>query len=398
MLKLAKKEKRRSAGEGSISVRADGKIIGSLIVGLNEKGKPKRKYVYGKTEKEVAKKLKELTVRVETGTYIEPSKLTVKDWLDRWLQDYKKGNIDQTTFESYSNNIRLHISPEVGHLKLEQLKDYHLQALYRKKQEEGNGANGKGRLSSRSVRYLHTILNGALAQAKKSKLIKDNPCETVEQPRKERKDPRFLDSEQVASFLKEAQQCRYYTAFLLDLNTGMRQGELLSLTWDDVNMQTGEITINKTLERTKEYGLRIKDHTKNKKSRIVGVAPAIMETLKFWKAKVASEKLSLGESYAKHNLVFPNELGEPTCPRAFARQFERALTRAGLEGKASVHSLRHSFATLSLQEGADVKSIQEALGHHSPSFTLDVYTSATDRMKKEAEEKIGKLLTACLPQ
>lgn len=390
-----KGKKRRAAGEGSISQRKDGKFVGSIIVGMDEKGKPKRKYVYGKTEKEVAKKLKAITVQVETGTYIEPSKLTVKDWLERWLRDYKKGNIDQNTYESYEIHIKAHIIPEIGHYKLTQLRDFHLQALYREKLESGR-KDGKGGLSTRTVRYIHTIINGAMKQAKKSKLIIDNPAETAEPPRAEKKDPRFLENDQVAAFLKEAQRCRYYPAFLLSLNTGMRKGELLALTWDDINMETGEITINKTLERTKEYGLRIKNHTKNKKSRTVGVAPVVIETLKFWKAKVNAERLALGESYANNNLVFPNEIGEPTCPRAFARQFERALKRAGLEGAASVHSLRHTFATLSLQEGADVKSIQEALGHHSSAFTLDVYASVTKKMRKEAEEKIGRLLTACL--
>ncbi len=383
---------RRAAGEGGISKRSDGRFVGSVVVGAG-----KRKYVYGKSEKEVAKKLREIKTQIDSGTFIEPSKITLSEWLEVWLRDFKQGNIDQNTFESYSENIRLHVAPRIGQIKLSGLHDFHIQGLYRELQEDGARKDKKpGGLSTRSIKYIHTILNGALKRAKKSKLIKDNPCEDLELPRQEKKEPRFLDGDQVTAFLKEAKQCRYYTAFLVDLNTGLRQGELLALTWEDIDMKTGEIQVTKTVEQSGKHGLRIKNHTKNKKNRTVGITKAILEVLTFWKARVDGEKQDLGEAYGDMNLVFPNEIGGITYPRAFARQFDRALKRAGMEGAASVHSLRHSFATLSLQEGADLKSIQEALGHHSASFTLDVYGHVTKKMKRDAEEKIGKLLTACL--
>ncbi len=421
--------KRRGNGEGSVTRRKDGRWQASVSVGKDENGNPIRKYYYGRTRKEVVLKLAEAANQVRTGTYTEPSKLVVREWFERWLEHYKKGNIDQSTFESYKDHINLHILPELGHIKLSKLKTFHLQELYHKKLQDGARRDSKpGGLSARVVRYLHMISRQALEQAKVEGLITVNPCDAAKPPRLERKEVKVLDSDQVALFLKEAKPCRYYTAFLLDLNTGMRRGEVLALQWDDINFETGEIQVRKTIERSKEYGLRIKNHTKNKKNRPVSAAPAVIETLKFWKARIDKEKKDLGNAYLNNNLVFPNEIGGITCPRAFSRQFERAIERCNNRlvdaaikeikeetGKdelskeeiksieqshrinVSPHSLRHTFATLSLQEGCDPKSIQEALGHHSAAFTLDVYAGVTQKMRKESNEKIGKLLTACLP-
>ena len=420
---------RRSNGEGSITKRKDGRWQAAVSVGTDENGKPKRKYYYGKTKKEVAKKLAEATNQVRTGTYTEPSKLVVREWFDRWLKHYKKGNIDQSTFESYKDHIDLHILPEIGHIKLSKLKTFHLQELYHKKLQGGARRDSKpGGLSARVVRYLHMICRQALEQAKAEGLITINPCDATKPPRLERKEIKSLDSDQVTLFLQEAKPCRYYTAFLLGLYTGMRRGEVLALQWEDIDFETNEIQVRKTIERSKEYGLRIKPHTKNKKNRSVSADPAVLETLKFWKARIDKEKKNLGNAYLNNNLIFPNEIGSITCPRAFSRQFERTIERCNkrlvdtaIEKKreetgkeelseeetrfieqsnrieVSPHSLRHTFATLSLQEGCDPKTIQEALGHHSAAFTLDVYAGVTQKMRKEANEKIGKLLTACLP-
>lgn len=146
--------------------------------------------------------------------------------------------------------------------------------------------------------------------------------------------------------------------------------------------------------RTKE-GLRFQEPKTKFSKRTIGIGPAVIQMLKAYKKEQSEKRLSIGQAYQDHDLVFCNELGLPLDPRAITRHFERLLEKAGLE-RINFHALRHTFATLSLQEGTDPRTTQEALGHHKVAFTLDVYSGVTDKMKQEATSKIGNLLASCL--
>lgn len=196
--------------------------------------------------------------------------------------------------------------------------------------------------------------------------------------------------------LSAARPTRHFPIYFLALNTGLRRGELLGLRWKDVDIHEGTVTVNQGLVRTKD-GLIFQEPKTKLSNRTIGISKEVVNELKFHRRRQMAEIENAGEAYEGNGLVFCNELGRPVCPRGLTRHYERLLKRAGLK-KITFHALRHTFATISLEEGVDIKTTQENLGHHSAAFTLDVYSSVTSKMKKDATDKIGNLLASCLSE
>lgn len=389
--------KRRGNGEGSITYRKkDKRWQGYVTVGYDpEKQQPKKQYFYGKTRREVQERINEALGKVQAGTYREPSKLTMAEWLTTWLNEYMKPSLRPTTWESYQVQVEKHISPALGLLRLNQLQTSHLQKLYNDKLSGGRADGKEGGLSPKSVRYIHTVIHAALEQAKKEGKITINPADAVRLPSLQQKEIQCLDTEGVKKFLTAARETKYFPAYYLVLNTGLRRGELLGLRWKDVDLKAGTAAVNQGLVRTKA-GLVFQEPKTKLSTRTIGISPQVVSVLKEHKKRQNEGRLAAGEAYNRElDLVFCNELGQPLCPRGFTRHYERLLKKAGLP-KISFHALRHTFATLSIQEGVSARAVQEALGHHKVAFTLDVYSSVTSKMKKEATDKIGNLLASCL--
>lgn len=390
------KRGRRGNNEGSITQRKDGRWQGSVKIGMNpETGAPKRAYFYGKTRKEVQEKIQEALGKVKEGTFAEPSKLTFGEWLDTWLNDYMKMSLRPTTWASYETQAKKHIKPALGHIKLQNLTTDHLQKLYNEKLEGGRADKKKGGLSPRSVRYIHQVIHGALEQAVRGKKISINPANAVVLPKINKKEIQSLDTKGTKAFLQEAKKTRHYTAYLTLLVTGIRRGELLALRWKDVDLEEGTITINRNLVRTKE-GLIFQEPKTELSRRTINIKEDIIKELKTNKAKQAEMKLKLGKAYQDNNLVFCNEDGKSMDPRSFAKHFERMIERLQKKGfsRITLHGLRHTFATLSIQEGVDLRTIQETLGHYDPSFTMRTYSHVTNKMRREASSKIGNLIAS----
>jgi len=409
--------KRRGNGEGSITQRKDGRWQGCITIGMDPKtGKPKKQYFYGKKRKEVQDKITEALGDIRKGTFAEPTKLTVGEWLETWLNNYMKPSLRPTTWASYETQVNKHLKPAFEHVKLQSLQTRQLQNLYNKKLEGNRADKKEGGLSPRSVRYIHTVIRAALDQAVKEKIITINPANAAKLPKMEQKEVQSLDTEGVTLFLQEAAKTKHYAAYLLDIATGLRRGELLALKWEDItlrtqkgemitagnnfkwkdiNMETAVITVNRNLVRTKE-GLTFQ-RPKNNKTRTVNIPGNVLNELKTHNKKQSAKKLELGKAYKDEGLVFCLDDGSRMDPRGFARHFERMIERLQKKGftRITFHGLRHSFATLSLQEGVDIKTIQDALGHHNPAFTMKVYSHVTEKMKKEATSKIGNLLASC---
>ena len=386
------KKTRRGHGEGSITKRKDGRWQASILVGYDPKtGKQKRKYFYGRTRKEVQRKLNEIIPEVQAGTYREPANITVAEWFTTWLNVYMKPSLRPTTWESYRYQVEGHIIPALGHLRLAQLQTAHIQRLYNKKLKSGRLDGRKGGLSPRSIKYIHTVIHSALEQAKKEGMIIINPAEATKLPKQEQKEIKYLDAAEAAIFLATAKESKHFAAFFLALNTGIRRGELLGLRWQDIDFKACQLTVNQGLVRVTGKGLIFQEPKTKLSNRVINLAPAVLQVLKEHKAEQNEIRLLAGSAYnADLDLVFANELGEPICPRAFTRIFERVVKRAGLD--VTFHGLRHTFATIALEQGVDVKTIQETLGHHSAAFTMDVYSSVTAKMKKEAADRVGNLL------
>lgn len=392
--------KRRGAGEGTIYERKNSgknsKWVAEAFIGYDPKtGKPKRKAFYFRTRAEAAAKLHEILPKIKNGTYSEPSKQLFADWLDSWLNNYMKPSLRATTWESYFYLINKHIKPTLGHLRLNQITTAHLQKLYNEKQKDGSRADGKeGGLSARTVRYIHVVIHGALEQAKKEGTILINPSDNVKLPREQKKEIKYFSIDDISKFIEAAQETSWFPAYFLELATGLRRGELLALRWKDIDLEHGTVTVNQNLVRVKG-GLKFQEPKTKLANRTISIPPKVTDELKSHRKRQAEAKLLAGAAYEDQDLVFCNELGGPSCPRAISRHFERLLKKAGLP-QITFHGLRHTYATMSLQQGVDIKTTQENLGHYKAAFTLDVYSNVTAKMKQEATDKIGNLLASCL--
>lgn len=382
--------------------------MAALKIGFDHKNaKPIRKYFYGKTRAEVLEKMSEVQQRIGNGLIAEPSNMMFAEWVSTWLNDYMKSSLRPTTWESYESQVRNHIIPSIGHLRLNELQTAHLQKLYNDKHSSG--------LSARSVKYIHTVIHGALNQAQEEGKILRNPAKYVKVPKQDKKEIQYLDTEAVGKFLNAAHGTDYFPAYYLELATGLRRGELLALRWKDVDLKNGTVTVNQGLVRTKQ-GLQFQEPKTKLANRTINIPVEVVGVLKMYQSRWKVMKDDAGEAWHDNDLVFCNKLGKPLDPRSFTQNFERLIKKCnegilneGVEKGLTIeeaeknqipnitfHGLRHTFATMSLQEGVDIRTTQENLGHHSAAFTLDVYSSVTDRMKRSATDKIGSLLNSCI--
>jgi len=250
--------------------------------------------------------------------------------------------------------------------------------------------DGRGGLSSRTVRYTHAVIYSALKQALKEQLIARNVAEAVVLPAQQKKEIRPLTTEEVHRLLSAAKDDRLYPAFLLELGSGLRRGELLGLRWQDVDLKAGVITVRQSLIRTRA-GLVFQEPKTERSKRNLPLPPAVVRELKAHRARQAEEKLLLGPDYEDRGLVFCLENGKPLDPRNFTRHFELLLKKAGLP-HVRFHDLRHTHATQLLGLGVHAKIVQERLGHTTISTTLDTYSHAVPGLQEEAARKLDALL------
>lgn len=376
--------RKRGNGEGTIYKRSDGRWSGQATVGRNTDGSPKRRAVYGKSRKEVADKIAEILSDIKTGDYIEPNKTTLGEWLDIWMRDYKTISLKETTYDSYSMNIRVHIKPCIGYISLFELSVSHIQGLINTLHRQGK--------SSALIRKIKNILKGALDQAVANGMISRNVVGGVTLPKHTQKEIRWLSVEEERTFINAAKGNRLEVAFKLALVTGLRLGELIGLTWDCIDLNIGVITIKQTLIRVKsreEEGKNlyyISPTTKTKKSmRRVPIPKSAIKMLKEHKKTQNAEKKLAGELYTDNNLVFCTALGNRLIPRNVERSFANITRSAGIVG-ANVHSLRHTYATRLFENGVAAKTVSELLGHTDVSHTLNVYTHVANAVKEKAIE------------
>jgi integrase len=387
--------RKRGNNEGSITKRRDGLWMAQITVGRDpETGKPKRATFYGKTRQEVADKLTKALRERQQGTFVAPHKLTLGEWLDTWLQHYKRPRIRSSTLDSYEIIIRRHVSPVLGHIALRDLRPDHLQRYYNEKAQQG--------LEASTILLHHKIVSNALAQAEQNQLVMRNVCRLTELPRQPRKEMRTLTIEQAATQLLSALQGdRLYAAFLTFFMTGLRRGELLGLRWQDIDLNAGILHVRQILvciynRDAKGEGRKTRLHFHEPKAeksrRSVPIPEACLAVLKHHKAHQAEEKLLLGPGYQDHGLVFAQAEGTPIDPRSMHRYFTQALQRGGVPA-IRVHDARHTFATWMLEQNVHPKVVSELLGHSSIRITLDLYTHVSLDLEKQAAATLNAAFT-----
>lgn len=346
-------------------------------------GKQKQKSITGKTQKEVAAKLKEVTHQIDMGTYTEPQRMTFSSWLDFWMSEYTTQSCKQSTISTYQQQIEKHIKPALGNIKLTAINTMQIQKLL-------NDLTRKKSLAPKSVKNVHGIVHKALAQAVKMHYIPYNPTDACELPRMEKKEIRPLTENEIKAFLCEIEKGEQFARlFKVALFTGMREGEICGLPWDAVDFKKGTITVKQQLQKEKEKGGKFYiAATKNDKTRTITAAPFVMKILREEKAEQMKLRLKMGFAWDNQwNLVFTYPEGTHTVPRTVLKHFKAVMERIG-RPDARFHDLRHTYAVMSLQEGDDPKTVQENLGHATASFTLDVYGHVSAKMKQDSAARM----------
>jgi integrase len=353
-------------------------------------GKRKQKWFSGfKTKKEAEKAMIKKLHELEQGTYIEPQKTTLGNYLSRWLDDYASTALRPTTFETYSALIRTHIIPSLGAVTLQQLQPMQLQRFYNEKLEQGR-VNGNGGLSAQTVRYFHAILREALGHAVKWQLLSRNVAELASPPAIRKKEIITLDADEVAQFLLYAREDRLYIAFLMAVTTGLRRGEILGLRWKDLNFNANTVSIRKNLVLVNNKPILQEPKTQGS-IRSITLPLVTIEALKKYKTLQDQEKHKIGSHYQDHHLIVATSLGTPVSPRNLLRSFKRIIEKANLP-EIRFHDLRHTHATLMLKQGEHPKVVSERLGHSSTRITLDIYSHVLPNMQQEAVERFEKMI------
>lgn len=323
-------------------------------------GKQIQRSFTGKTQKEVREKMQAAAVEVNQGTYTTPSKLTVSQWLDIWQRDYL-GGVKPSTVRNYRDLIRLHIKPALGAVRLQDLHAHMVQSFI----------NGIDRAPA-TVRLICGVLSTALEKAMELNYIRQNPVKQCTLLRKEQKEIHPLDDGELAALLAAAQGGELEHFITVVLFTGMRMSELLGLTWDCVDYNSGTITVNKQLappaqRKTGEVFTTPKSH----KPRTVAAAPSVLATLKAQRRRQIEHQLRTGPMWDNaHNLIFTNESGGLIPQRNLERRFRAVANAAGLE-RIRFHNTRHTCAVNSIRAGDNIKTIQGNLGHASAAFRTD---------------------------
>ena len=330
-------KKRRARGEGSIRQRKDGTWEARFVIGIDPgTGKEIRKSVYAKTQKEVRKKMTEAVAALDKDDYKEPCKMTLAQWLDIWASEYL-GGVKPYTILNYTQHIKNHIKPAMGAIKLDALDAHTIQKFYNKL---GKEQNGKPALSPKTIKNIHGVLHKALSQAVMIGYLRANPADACTLPRIVQKDIKPLDEDATSRFLEAIKGHQYETVFLVTLFTGMRQGEVLGLTWDCVDLDHGTITINKQIQKETGGGSNYNlVPTKNSKGRTITPASYVMTLLRGQKRKQAEWQLRAGRLWEGSGLVFTNELGSHLMPHTVYHNFKKVVASIGIPN-ARFHDLR----------------------------------------------------------
>ena len=335
---------RAAQGDGCIRLRADGRWEGIFTIGIDPgTGKQKRKSVYASTQAECRKKLREATEAIAAGTYTDPARITVGEWFALWQAEYL-GDVKPGTAANYAQHVKKHVLPNVGAIRLLELRAPMIQRIYNSLQRRG--------ISPKTIKNLHGCIHRALEVAVKCEYLQRNPSDACTLPRSERAEIQPIDAPEVARLLKSLEGTEHEAFFKTALFTGMRSGELIGLTWDCVDFEKGVIYIRKQLQRPREKGAGyVFSSLKNDRPRTITPAPFLMQVLREHKRRQAQARLAAGNMWddgGLPGLVFTNDHGHHLTQNSARKLLHAALEAAGIE-KHRFHDLRHTYAVNSLR-------------------------------------------------
>lgn len=343
------------------------------------------KVVHG-TKKEAQRYARETETKRDLGTLNKASDdLTLDKFLNEWLRDFKKGSVKERTYEGYEWVLDNCVRPYLGADLLSELTARRIQTVYNELSEAG--------YSPRTVAFAHSLLKDALNHAVVDELISSNPTFSTRRPARKKKKIDVFSPEEAERLIKAAKSDPMGIVFWFALATGARPEEYLALQWSDVDLKKCEASFHQSVWFPRSGGWKIEEVKTQSSLRTVNFTAALAKALTQHKVKQSAYRLQRGKKFKNHNLVFPSSKGTPMTLRNLTRRhLVSVLTAAKIDGQANLYRLRHSFVTLSLLAGADVKSVSRAAGHSSVWFTQDTYQHVLPAMRKDAADRIGELL------
>lgn len=389
---MARKSKKREAGSGTIYKRKDGRWQGQYVSGRDPiTGKLLRHSVYGKTQKEVATKLREATANIDRGTYQEPSQITIAAYAQEYFSICAV-NLAHSTQVTYQKILENHILPALGKVKLTDL-------THRQVEQFVTSLSVKKKQSAKTVRNIHGILHNMLESAIRDELLLRNVSERCSLPRVTQHQVRAITTAKLNQFLRAIDGKQFRNIFFIDIFSGLRLSEILGLRWEEVDFDHDCIYVRQQLQQKQvkgDFGYFLAPPKEGKQRKVI-LAQNAMRVLWHQRAKQNEQQLAAGALWDNSfHLVFTNDFGQPLNRRTVYKHLKRILLDCGM-GNYTFHSLRHSFATISLENGDDIKTMQTNLGHYAASFTLKTYAHVSDQMQRNSAARMDALI-ASLPK
>ena len=381
--------KRRPSGDGLVRKRADGRWEGRIVVGHKENGNPIYRSVFAEKQSDLMPRLNELKMQYAGVELTEESSITLGEWLGRWLEEYKKPILRPSTYSGYSKDIENHIRPYLGAKKLTQLKTADIQKHYNRLLESGRKNDiGKGNgLANATVRGIHMVLREALDSAVREGLIPRNPADGTSPPKIHRKEKQVLTKDELETFMKLIENDEvWYDFFYTEIITGMRQGEICGLRWEDFDREKKTLRVARSVDFVNKELVIGETKTEDGK-RIIYLPDSLWRIL----ADRQNQKASFSA------WIFPNLLQPelPLNPSRAYRQLKKLLEIGGLPS-IRFHDLRHTFTSHAANSGIAPKTLSEIVGHTKASFTLDHYAHVTSDMQKNAANIVTNYITDIL--
>ena len=321
----------------------------------------------------------------DKGLTFDAKGLKLGEFLERWLEDVVRPSASHRTYAAHRQQVRTHIAPALGRLRLKDLRKIHVDRLYRQKLDSG--------LSPSTVRRVHAMLHAALEEAVRGDLIPRNPAAHANKPKVRQEEIEPLTAAQAQAFLDAAHGDRYEALYVLCIMAGLRQGEALGLKWSDIDLEVGTLRVNRQLQRVRGGGGLQFSEPKNASRRTVGLSQRAIVALRNHRKRQSEEKLRAGPLYVDQDLVFATRLGTPIdAQNVVNRHFKPLLKRTGLP-LVRFHDLRHSCLSLLAQRGEPIRDLQALAGHHSAAFTLQRYTHHYNASARRTAEAMGDILS-----
>ncbi len=386
---------------GSIEQRGENTF--RLVVSEMRDGKRVKHYrtIQAASRREASKELAKFVAEIEAGQYVDPSKQTFAEFVQRWLKDYAESHLAPKTVHRYKEILEKRVLPALGHLKLEKIRPNHLLEFYASLQVEGIRQDGRpGKLSERTILHHHRLINTILNAAVQWQLIPSNPANRVKPPKVKKRAMPCYDEEQIRLMFEalKKEDLKHQVLVNIALFTGLRRGEIMGLEWKDVDFGAGTLQVRQASQYLPGQGVFTKEPKTESSVRLLSLPPFLMEMLKQYRKEQAEHRLKVGDLWQGSDRLFTTWDGRPGHAEWPSQWFSKFIRRHNLP-HLNFHGLRHTAATMLINQGLQAKNISGRLGHSNINTTMDLYghylksadKEAADRLEQVYQRMIGRL-------